>query len=163
MIDNFLKFPQAKAFLSKFPRTDWKLGIEMVFLYGLKAISRDFNWEVSIEELGYLSRMPSYAESVQELVVNKKYKHNVKIPEKKTQETQTINLKSKKIQISINENFGQKSNSSRTSLKHYFVGKTPSDNLETNIDPDLQSSQIEIFDDIKEPQVCPIENLRIPF
>ena len=162
MFDNLLKVPQVRTFLSEYPRANWNMCLELVFLYGLKTIQREYNYKLSLGELMKLSTMKGYLDIEDSLFGNSTLRSlspTIQNYSKKTQETQTGAFISKKLQISEQDAW-LRDNSCQTaadySLNRNSLGRNSSTGKYTIEKQSDTISEFKFSHDLKEPQTCPI-------
>lgn len=161
MLDNIMKYPEVRDFLSDYPRAKWQTCIDSVFLYGLHVIQRDFD-SLTIPELIHLSgaQAKDYSVDTSYRTPSGTSRRGSKVSIVTDEETQTADSHEKKTHIYLND--------PQSLIKRY--GCQTVTNLQTqkkksrefcpyNNRPD-KKIEVKISNSIKEPTICPIENAK---
>jgi hypothetical protein len=148
-MEDFLKFPEVRDFLSDYPKGKWKLCIDSIFLYGLYTMKRDFPNGLSIPEMirisgQEVSHIRSPLESPSSIRSSSRTRN---------EETQTLTKGFKDLMKTKEQEYRLKTSGSQTSL-------TKDKNLNRSRNQ-FKSDELEISAKVREPKIVSIENARM--
>ncbi|OMJ87886.1 hypothetical protein SteCoe_10297 [Stentor coeruleus] len=161
MLDNVMKYPEVREFLSDYPRSKWQTCIDSVFLYGLHIIQRDFD-SLTIPELIHLSgtQVKDYSIDTSYRTPSGTSRRGSKVSIVTDEETQTANAYEKKSHIYLND--------PKNLIKKYGCQTVTNLQAQKQKTKDLflfdnkhdKQNEIKISNAVKEPKICPIENAK---